>query len=57
MGYNRGGKRRTARLKRHKREEMRLAKKAEANRGAGAPVTGQTATVKPQTKQTAPATP
>jgi hypothetical protein len=29
MGYNRGGARRNARLKRHRREEERLAKKAE----------------------------
>ena len=29
MGYNRSGARRTARLKRHKREMMRLAAKAQ----------------------------
>jgi hypothetical protein len=30
MGYNRSGKRRTARLKRHRREQRRLATKAAA---------------------------
>jgi hypothetical protein len=40
MGYNRGGTRRTARLKRRKRLETRLAKKAAteqatANKGKG----------------------
>jgi hypothetical protein len=33
MGYNRSGTRRTARLKRHKREMERLARKAEAEGG------------------------
>jgi hypothetical protein len=33
MGYNRSGTRRTARLKRHKREMARLAAKAEAEAG------------------------
>lgn len=31
MGYNRSGTRRTKRLKRHRREERRLAAKAAAN--------------------------
>ncbi len=30
MGYNRGGHRRTQRLKRHRREQQRLANKAQA---------------------------
>jgi hypothetical protein len=33
MGYNRSGARRTARLKRHKREMLRLAAKAEPKEG------------------------
>ena len=33
MGYNRSGTRRTARLKRHKREMLRLAAKAEPKEG------------------------
>jgi hypothetical protein len=40
MGYNRGGKRRTERLKRSKREKERLAKKeaavAKDEKGVGA---------------------
>ena len=35
MGYNRSGTRRTARLKRHKREMERLARKAEAGQQEG----------------------
>ena len=35
MGYNRSGTRRTARLKRHKREIERLAAKAEAGQQEG----------------------
>jgi hypothetical protein len=42
MGYNRGGTRRKARLKRHKREEMRLAKAAEPQ-NASAPAPGKEA--------------
>jgi hypothetical protein len=34
MGYNRGGARRTARLKRSRREQLRLAKKAPATKPA-----------------------
>jgi len=37
MGYNRSGKKRTSRLKRHRREERRLAVKAEAATKAGKP--------------------
>jgi hypothetical protein len=37
MGYNRGGTRRKARLKRAKREELRLAKAAEAQNPTAAP--------------------
>jgi hypothetical protein len=33
MGYNRGGKRRTDRLKRRKQHENRLAQKAAADKG------------------------
>jgi hypothetical protein len=33
MGYNRSGKRRTERLKRHKREQARLLEKAAAAKG------------------------
>ena len=35
MGYNRSGTRRTARMKRHKREMERLARKAEAGQNEG----------------------
>lgn len=41
MGYNRAGTRRTARMKRAKREAARLAKK-EATGGASKPKTGKT---------------
>jgi hypothetical protein len=35
MGYNRSGTRRSARLKRRKRHEARLVRKAEARQGEG----------------------
>ena len=46
MGYNRAGKRRTQRLKRHRREEQRLAVKASATAAQAKPAStakGQTA--------------
>lgn len=50
MGYNRSGVRRTARLKRRKREEIRLAKKAEqqgkSNAEPGAGKTPETGSVR-----------
>jgi hypothetical protein len=46
MGYNRSGTRRTARLKRHKREMQRLAAKAEAQQAEGGQKEGLVAKVK-----------
>lgn len=37
MGYNRSGKRRTQRLKRHRREEQRLAAKPKASAAQAKP--------------------
>jgi len=37
MGYNRSGKKRTSRLKRHRREERRLAEKAATETKGGKP--------------------
>lgn len=51
MGHNRSGVRRTQKLKRHRREQQRLARKfGDANRGAAVAAPKKTAPPKPQTE-------